>query len=77
MSGKDKEVSEPQAQDCCASPGCCNRLDRRSFLKAAGLGLAASTMAGPFERIDAATTHPIPVDKKLDPAWIKALEERE
>jgi len=57
-------------------------LDRRSFLKAAGLGAAVATvkpstlptMAGPFEQNEYLSI--IPIDKKLDPGWVKSLFER-
>ena len=53
-------------------------LTRRQFIEIAGLAvLAAGThrtlMAGPFK---ADPNHPIPADKKLDPAWVRGLFER-
>ena len=67
---------------CCKEPGCCNGPSRRDFLQVIGLGAAASlagagaarAMAGPFDSTDFARL--VPPDKKLDPAWVKALFDR-
>lgn len=63
----------------CACGGSCTPIDRRDFLRLAGvgsLGLYAGlpTVAGPFDASDFDDL--VPVDKKLDPAWIKSLFER-
>lgn len=60
-------------------------LSRRGLLGAAGLGLGAMYLdraraagracAGPFTWIDF-DEHPIPADKKLDPAWVRSLTAR-
>lgn len=55
-----------------------NQLTRRQFMQIAGLTvLTAGThrilMAGPFQ---ADQNHPVPADKKLDPAWVRGLFER-
>ena len=67
----------------CSSDNCKPaRLDRRSFLKTAGIGAAGLAiqsaslpiMAGPFAENEYLKI--IPVDKKLDPAWVRSLFER-
>jgi|GEM_PF-7135006 len=57
-----------------ASPG------RREFLKLAGVGVvgtltgsALNVMAGDFNSADLRAGHLVPVDKKLDAAWVKSL----
>jgi uncharacterized protein (DUF608 family) len=65
----------------CGGPSCgCGGVSRRRFLSAAGAGAAAlaasggasRAFAGPFSPQDT-VDHFIPADKKLDPAWVKAL----
>jgi len=63
----------------CCSSGDCRVLDRRTFVKLGGAGLAAmgigggmSAFAGPFSAQDT-LDHFIPLDKKLDPQWIESL----
>ena len=72
----------------CSDPSKCHcqttdaDLDRREFLRGAGTGAVALTtmggtlpiMAGPFDESEYLEI--IPSDKKLDPAWIRALYER-
>ncbi|MCX7009466.1 MAG: twin-arginine translocation signal domain-containing protein, partial [Kiritimatiellaeota bacterium] len=65
----------------CSSKKCgCGGSTRRDFVKLMGAGAAAAVavrlpvMAGPFSRADFAKL--VPEDKKLDPAWVKALFER-
>ena len=70
------QISESCNQDNC---GCNSGLTRRSFIKlgAAGVAMGAGTMpvmAGPFDSNEYLDT--IPVDKKLDPAWVRSLFER-
>ena len=70
--------------ECFCSSDNCNsgHLDRRSFLKTAGVGAAALAiqsaslpiMAGPFAENEYLKI--IPVDKKLDPAWVRSLFDR-
>ncbi|HOK88483.1 MAG TPA: GH116 family glycosyl hydrolase [Candidatus Hydrogenedentes bacterium] len=53
-------------------------LTRRQFIEIAGLTVLAAgshraLMAGPFQ---ADPDHPVPADKKLDPAWVRSLFER-
>ncbi len=68
----------------CGGGGCGGpALDRREFMRVAGLGMLATTalgpvtaMAGPFNASDAASGHLVPADKKLDPAWVRSLYER-
>ena len=64
----------------CGPAGCrgnTRSVDRRTFLKAATLGVAAMPlMAGPFAPVYAADEGPIPLDKKLAAAWRKSLFER-
>lgn len=63
--------------DSCGGDG----IDRRSFLKAAGLGAAAvgltppRAFAGPFTPLRQGD-HLVPEDKRLDPAWVASLFER-
>ncbi len=65
---------------CSGSCSCNSVIGRRDFLKITGAGsvalLAAQlpVMAGPFSRADFDKL--VPVDKKLDPAWVKSLFER-
>ncbi len=72
--------TDPQNNPCSSRDcGCTPDLSRRSFLKlgAAGAALGATTlpvMAGPFEANEYLET--IPIDKKLDPAWVRALVDR-
>ena len=55
-------------------------MQRRLFLRSSGIfaaGMYASTaraIAGPF--LPGEITHNIPVDKKLDPSWVKSLSKR-
>ena len=73
--------------DCKGETGCsCSHtsLERRKFLKAAGVGFVAATlggtqveaMAGPFNAEEAAAGHLIPEDKKLSAEWVRSLFER-
>ncbi len=53
-------------------------LNRRQFIQIAGMAVLAAgahrrVMAGPFQ---ADPGHPVPADKKLDPAWVRGLFER-
>ena len=56
----------------------CGGVDRRSFIKAAGLGTAAlaasggGAIAGPFAAADFGD-HFVPMEKKLDPKWVASL----
>lgn len=75
-------MSKKQNHSCCG--GSCGpppkNLNRRGFLATSGAGTAAllaarvglPVMAGPFEPEDI-QDHPIPVDKKLDPTWVRNL----
>lgn len=69
-----------------SSPGCCSgsssRLDRRDFVKLAGLAAAAGigrqampVMAGPFAD-ENEYLKIIPFDKRLDADWVRSLSER-
>ena len=70
-----RRAAEDGPKPCCG-PG----LDRRQFIRVAGLGAAAlmagrmPVMAGPFETADFEKL--IPADKKLHPDWIKSLFDR-
>ena len=70
----------PAKNDPCTCGGHCTPIiDRRDFLRKAGigsLGLYAGLpmMAGPFSRTEFEDL--VPVDKKLSPAWVKSLYER-
>jgi uncharacterized protein (DUF608 family) len=63
----------------CQTPacGCSNALDRRSFLRLAGLGGAGLVavpwrpVAGPFNAAEFEKL--VPADKKLSPEWVKSL----
>ena len=73
--------SEPTSKSCHTGDCKCDTgLSRRSFLKlsAAGAALGANAMpvmAGPFENKND-YLRLIPVDKRLDPAWVRSLFER-
>ena len=88
MSGLDPNATTPPLRDAgtasgrCSSTGCCRPVDRRAFLKIAGLGTAAGSglgglalVAGPFEAKDV-IDHFVPADKKLRPEWVQVLFER-
>lgn len=68
----------------CASPDCCSSVDRRQFLKTAGLGVVGassladslSLMAGPGNVFAPVAEHLVPAEKKLSPTWIRSLFER-
>ncbi len=67
--------------ETCSGKQCaCGGSTRRDFVKLLGAGAAAAVaarlpvMAGPFTRADFSRL--VPEDKKLDPAWVKALFER-
>ena len=69
--GQDQRSARP----CQPAAGCCTPVTRRTFVKLAGLGAAATAlpvMAGPFNRQDVAN-HFVPADKKLQQEWIDAL----
>ena len=69
----------PNKQDC--GTGRCAPINRRDFLKAAGLTATGAltaglpVMAGPFKESDFEKL--IPADKKLDPDWVKSLFARD
>ena len=71
--------SSKETQTCGCSNNSCSRhtFDRREFVKLVGLGAAGAgslglpLMAGPFEQNEYLET--IPIDKKLDPAWVRSL----
>ncbi|MBX7254869.1 MAG: hypothetical protein K1Y02_00810 [Candidatus Hydrogenedentes bacterium] len=72
----------------CGPAGCCGSsstpLDRREFLKMAGVGFVSTRiggrlsqlMAGPFAVEDTVSGHLIPADKKLSKKWIRSLYAR-
>jgi uncharacterized protein (DUF608 family) len=75
------EASACTGESCCCGPK--PALKRRDFIKLAGYGMLAmgasgplSVMAGPFSPAEAAINHLVPADKRLDPAWVRALYER-
>ena len=66
------------AHDCGCGGNCGSQPSRRDFLKLAGattaaLGAATAVGANAAEPRPIAPDHFVPVEKKLDPAWIKAL----
>ena len=79
---------EGSSPESCAGGSCCcggspKGVKRRDFIKMAGYGMLAasaagplSIMAGPFTPAEAVSKHLVPADKKLDPAWVRALHER-
>ena len=78
-----EDVDAAQRQSSCGCSGPPTGVNRRQFMKVAGVGLVATTlgralpvMAGPFKPSDAEAGHLVPADKQLDPAWVKALFER-
>jgi len=84
---RPSQLNTLQASDGCETPGCCRpredrrTLGRREFLALGGAGAAAvglramPVMAGPFEDTNEYLKL-IPVDKRLDPAWVRSLTER-
>jgi uncharacterized protein (DUF608 family) len=77
----DSSSVKPEASNCRCQDSCCppvSSLDRRTFVQlvAGGAGIAAAhanrVIAGPFGAGDT-IDHFIPIDKKLDPAWVQSL----
>ncbi len=70
--------TEPEKSSCACGGNCKPGIDRRDFIRLAGMGslglYAGSVMAGPFHRSD--FNDLVPADKKLAPAWVKSLFER-
>ena len=73
-----------QPSSCSPSSGCCSP-NRRDFLRFTGLGAAAflspRVFAGPFEAnanagLGLDSKHPVPLDKKLNAAWLASLTAR-
>jgi uncharacterized protein (DUF608 family) len=80
MMAKELTNKALEGENCCDDTDCC-QIDRRMFVKLGGATLAAlgtnaglSAAAGPFSAEDT-IDHFIPVDKKLQPAWVKSLFE--
>lgn len=75
------QSSSPGANDAGGSGCDCGGIDRRQFLKTAGVGLATLSplgsgvrvMAGPFFRDAAGFDHFIPADKRLAGEWLQSL----
>ena len=75
-------MNNPSESSSCNSPscGCSQPLTRRDFIRWTGLAVAGATasrmgaIAGPFEGADFEKL--IPADKRLDPAWVKLIQER-
>ncbi len=81
MAANKKPDSLTGPSTCDETSGCCS-MDRRMFVKLGGAGLAAwatagvsFAAAGPFSQQDT-LDHFVPVDKKLQPDWVKSLFER-
>lgn len=78
-----QEQAESESDECCSGDDCCTPvktpggLNRRIFMKLAGVGAAALTtprvIAGPFEAPKDEVQHFVPADKKLNPEWINLL----
>lgn len=73
--------SPPAPRSSCGGGNCgCGSLDRREFIRLAGLGAAAlssfgsglAAVAGPFSAADT-VDHFVPIDKRLHPDWLKLL----
>ena len=78
MHQPDRSKPSVRTPDC-VQPGCCNSMTRRDVIKllgAAGLSLAAPSMAtaGPFDASDFDGL--VPADKKLNPDWVQSLFDR-
>ncbi len=62
----------------CNTPGCCDGLSRRQFVRLVGaagtLAATAQVMAGPFVAAD--FERMVPADKKLSPEWVRSLTAR-
>ena len=78
MTEQDRKRASEGETSCCESGGC-GAVDRRTFVKLGGAGLAAWSAAaagyataGPFSSQDT-IDHFVPVDKKLRPDWVKSL----
>ena len=75
-----ENIIKESGENCCCVPSGehpCG-VDRRIFLKIAGLGTAAAAAvpkvaAGPFTMPSGKVQHFIPADKKLHPDWVKTL----
>lgn len=76
----DKRATNNKPVKSACRGGCCqSRMNRRDFLALTALGTAGAVvggrdltvMAGPFEESDYLKL--IPIDKKLDPKWVKSL----
>ncbi|NQT38360.1 MAG: hypothetical protein HQ581_12765, partial [Planctomycetes bacterium] len=75
------DSNDTHAEGNCRGADCCSTMSRRKFVAIGSAAVAAAatsrplpTMAGPFETneyLDA-----IPIDKKLDPAWVQSLAAR-
>ncbi len=73
----DRMRNAREDKGCCTT-GNCGGMNRRQFVALGGAAVAAAaassalpTMAGPFETNEYLET--IPIDKKLDPAWVRSL----
>ncbi len=75
-----KSSEQTHTSEECAQAGCCPDLNRRQFVALGGAVLAAAAssplpvMAGPFDTNE--YLEAIPVDKKLDSAWVQSLYAR-
>src|SRR6266542_4137570 len=72
--------NEIRPDGCSTSCGCSSGIDRREFLRIAGVSTTAwltaqlPVMAGPFEASELEKR--VPADKRLHPDWVKSLFER-
>ena len=81
-SSTNNAVDSPAASaSCCGPGGHCTGIDRRQFIKIAGLGFVSvpvigsglSAMARPFTSSGPGVRHFVPADKRLLPEWVASL----
>jgi non-lysosomal glucosylceramidase len=78
-SDRHKHAQHPDRNDC--QDSCCSDMNRRQFIGLGGAAVLSTTvagsrpaMAGPFATNEYLQT--IPIDKKLNEAWVQSLFER-
>lgn len=73
------KIDKDKNESCGCGGNCSPKVDRRNFLRIAGVGSAGlyaglPLIAGPFSSSDFQDI--VPIDKKLSPEWVKSLFER-